>query len=81
MKKTNTVTIDEKNPDSVQLIADAILKVSEAFEQLENSRLTRRAIVLLLQDSIGVARISRTEIESVLDYAPKLKDLYLKKKI
>ena len=77
-KQTITIDTKEENPEPVEIIADAILKVSEGFEKLNNSQLSRRAIILLLHDAIGVTYISKKQIGYVLDYAPKMKDYYIK---
>ncbi len=83
MKKTiKTVSIktDEENPQPVELIAESILEIAEAFKKINSSRLNKKAIVLLLQDAIGVSKINKREIELVLEYAPKLAEIFLKKK-
>ncbi len=77
-KQAVKVKLDEENPESIELIAKSIIQVSEAFEKINSSPLKRRAIVLLLQDAIGVGRIGKSEIELILDHAPKLKNYYLK---
>lgn len=77
-KQTISINTKDENPEPVELIADSIIKVSEAFDKINKLPLSRRAIVLLLQDAIGSTKISKKEIELVLDYAPKLKDYYIK---
>lgn len=77
-KQTITIDTKEENPEPVEIIADSILKVAEGFQKLNDSRLSRRAIILLLHDAIGVTYISKRQIGYVLDYAPKLKDYYVK---
>ncbi len=79
-KQTVVIETKEENAEPVEIIADAILKVSEAMDKLNNSRLSRRAIVLLIHDAIGAVYISKKQIGYVLDYAPKLKDYYIKTK-
>ncbi len=76
--KSITVKTNEENPESVELIADSIIKVADAFEKINKSSLTRRAIVLLLHDTIGSAKITKKQIELVLDNAPLLKKYYVK---
>lgn len=77
-KQTITIKTNEENPESIELIAQSIIQVSEAFEKINRSPLKRKAIVLLIQDAIGATKIGKKEIELVLDYAPKLKDYYVK---
>lgn len=76
--QTIKVTSKEENPEPVELIADAVIKVAEGFDKINKSRLTERAIVLLLHDAIGVTYITKKQIGYVLKYAPKLKDYYTK---
>lgn len=78
VKEKITVKLDDLNPEPIELIAKSIIDVAEAFQKINNSKLKKRAIVLLLQDSIGSTNITRTQIELVLEHAPKLKDIYLK---
>jgi hypothetical protein len=76
--KTITVKVNEENPEPLELLAKAIIDVSEGFEKINSCRLTRRAIVLLLQAAIGGGRVTFQQINDILDYGPKLKSLYLK---
>jgi hypothetical protein len=50
-------------------------QLSNAFKKIEASKLTRRAIVLLLQDQTD---LSQRDINAVLDAAPKLEKYYTK---
>lgn len=59
-------------------IAEAVKNVSEAAEKMESSGLSRRAILVLLQESIGSRRVTRDQISLVLDHLPRLKAIYLK---
>jgi len=70
---------DQENPEPIELIAKSIIDIAEGFEKLKTSKLKRRAIVLLLQDAIGSSNITKSQIEKVLEYTPKLKDIYLNK--
>lgn len=78
-QKNQTVTIktDEQNPEPIELIAKAIIGVSDAFDKINKSQLRRRVVLLLLQDAIP-GKIRLADIESVLEWAPRLKSLYLK---
>jgi predicted Fe-Mo cluster-binding NifX family protein len=70
---------NEENPESVELLAESIIKVAEGFEKLLSSRLTQRAYEVLLQDGIGAPKITRTQIRLVLEALPRLKGWYIKK--
>jgi hypothetical protein len=74
-KQTITVKTDEQNPEPLELIAQSIIEVAEAFQKINNSRLKRRAILVLLKDITG---LGMREIELILDTAPELKDYYTK---
>jgi len=76
--KTITVKVNEQNPEPLDILAKAIIDVSDGFDKINKSKLTRKAIVLLLQAAIGVSHISQKNINDVLDYAPKLKSIYTK---
>lgn len=76
--KQITVKVNEENPEPLDILAKSIIDVSEGFERINKSKLTRKAIVILLQNAIGSSRISQTNINDVLDYAPKLKSIYTK---
>lgn len=74
-KQTITVKSNEENPESIELIAESIIKVAEGFNIINNSRLERRAVLLLLRDITG---LNMGDIAKVLDAAPKLKHYYIK---
>jgi hypothetical protein len=76
--KQITVKVNEQNPEPLDILAKSIIDVLEGFEQINKSKLTRKAIVLLLQNAIGSSRISQQNINDVLDYAPSLKRIYTK---
>jgi hypothetical protein len=62
---------------NLEELAVSIEKVSRGFQALEHSRLKQKTIVLLLQSAIGSTNITKKQIESVLEYAPRLEELYL----
>ena len=70
-----TVKVNEENPEPIELIAKSIIDISNSFQRINESRLKRRVIILLLEDMTGV---SITSINKILDAAPKLKDVYIK---
>lgn len=63
----------------LELIAEHIEKVADAFQKINSSRLSRELVVMMLLKTIGASKINQTQINLVLDYAPKLKQIYLKK--
>lgn len=79
MSKENIkITKSEENPETVELLAKSVVQVAEASKKLLNSGLTKRAIIVLLQDGIGTSKINKTQIELVLDNLPRLKAWYVK---
>jgi hypothetical protein len=70
---------DEENSESVELLAQSIVQVAEGFQKVLSSPLTKRALIVLLQDGIGTSKITKSQIELVLDGLPRLKGWYLKK--
>lgn len=84
-QKTITVKTDEENPEAIEIIADAIIKIADAFDRIEKSKLSRRALILLIQDNCehvgqGFRKkpIARGDIEKVLDSIQSLKKAYIK---
>lgn len=78
MKENITIKKDESNPESTELLAKSIIQVADASLKLLNSGLSKRAIVVLLQDGIGVTKINKKQIELVLENLPRLKAWYVK---
>jgi len=73
--RTVTIKTDEENPEPYELIADSIIKISEAFEKINSGRLKRRVILLLIKDMTG---IGLSEIEKVFIAAEGLKNTFIK---
>lgn len=63
----------------LSILASEILHLSQGMKTIEEGKLSKRAIILLLQDAIGTTKITRLQIELVLDYLPRLKEIYLRK--
>ena len=77
--KTITVKTNEENPEPVELIAQSIIQIAEAAKRISESRLRKRAIVLLIKDAIPPKyKVGMTEIEQVLEAAESLKRHYIK---
>lgn len=70
---------NEENPESVELLAQSIIQVAEGFEKVLNSKLTPRALEVLLQDAVGASKITRSQLRLVLEALPRLKGWYIKK--
>lgn len=65
---------DPENPEPIELLEREIKACAEGARALLNSRLRRRALLVLLSDSSGV---NRTTIERVLTAAANLDKDYL----
>lgn len=68
---------NDKNPEPMEVIAEAIIEVSRGFKKLSNSKLQQRVIVLLIKDITGQ---SISDIEKVLYAATRLENKYIKQK-
>lgn len=73
-----TVKQDAKNPEPLELIAQSIIDIANAWKKIQNSGLTKRAIVLLIQDADK--SLTQSAISSVLDIVPRLADRYIVRK-
>lgn len=62
-------------PESTEILADSIVRISNALEQLSKSGLNHKAIVILIQAS---TKLSRRDIEAVLDAQKRLAGWYCK---
>ena len=69
---------DEDNPESVELLAQSIVKVADGFDRLLKSSLHERAYLTLLHDYIGAGKINKKQISLVLKALPRLKAWYIK---
>lgn len=79
MNKPNIrIVKNEENPEPMELLAQSIIQVSDAFKKIQSFKLSQRAIVVLLQDGIGATKISKKQIALVLDNLPRLRAWYLK---
>lgn len=73
--QTVKVVSDSEFSEPLEVVADSIIKIANAFDAINNSRLSRRAVILLIQDATGC---KQADIADILDVAPKLKKIYLK---
>lgn len=64
---------DEENPVPKEILADAIVRISEAVTALRRSGLNERAIIVLVSDK---TKISKGVVEDVLDGLDSLRAAY-----
>lgn len=67
------VVVKSDPPETTEILADAIVRLSEAHEKLKSSGLNRKAIILLLNDATGVGK---RDIATILDAMPRLRGWY-----
>ena len=67
------VKMENDTEEPLSVIVSSLHKVAEGFDQINESGLSRRAIVLLLHDA---TRVGKKDIESILDAAPLLVERY-----
>ena len=65
-----------EQPESTEILAEAIVNIGKATKKLTDSRLNREAIVILIQ---AKTKINRATIETVLNSLPQLERWYLNK--
>lgn len=63
----------EDQPETKEILAEAIIRIGEAFAKLQESGLNRKAIVILIQ---AETKISRKDINTVLDALNQLRGWY-----
>ena len=77
--KNIRVKKSEENPESAEVLASAIIKIAEGFEQLLSSQLTEEAIVQLLMGMPAMAsNVSKSQIRLILKNLKRLKGWYIK---
>lgn len=76
MKTNLKIKQDPKNPVPAEVIADALIKLSRAIKVLEETKLNRRAIVILLSHS---SRVNMTDVEKVVDSLASMETDWIKK--
>lgn len=73
MAKNIEVKLNEEQPESTEIIAASIIKISDGFSRLLRSGLNERALLVLIKDHTGVAM---HEVKKVMDCLPRLKEIY-----
>lgn len=73
-----SVVKDEEKVIEIKIMEEAIVQVATAARKLLSSRLSKRAIVVLIKDSMSGSGLPLKDIEWVLDCASKLDSRYLK---
>lgn len=66
---------NENNPETKEILAEAIIKISEAMDSLDKSGLNRHAISVLIQFE---TKLAMRDINAVLDALKRLRGWYCK---
>lgn len=76
---------NEEKPESREILAEAIVKISGALEELSKSGLNEHAIIVLLNDACPAVgsgydkrKPTKKEIKAVLDSLKRLRAWYCK---
>ncbi len=77
--KKVVVKNNDENPIPTEIIAESIIKISDAITKMKSTKLTDRVIYLLIKDSISGSNIGLRDIETVLNAAKDLSKNYIKK--
>jgi hypothetical protein len=70
MSRSVTVKQNDENPEPLEVIAASVIKVAEGIEKMAKSGLSKRAIVVLLNDVTGVPK---GHIGLLIDAGPALR--------
>lgn len=76
---SETPKVVDDNDSGPEVLASAIQEVAAAARKLLGSRLTKRAVLVLIQDEIGGRTVSLQTISTVLDSASRLESTYVKR--
>lgn len=64
---------NKDKPESTEILAEAIVRIGDAFEKLKQSGLNESAIVILVHDA---SKVSKSNIRLVLNSLKRLKGWY-----
>ena len=64
---------NEENPEPTEVLAEAVIRISENLQKLEKSGLNKRAIVVLVHD---YTKVAKRDIELILESLAVLKGWY-----
>lgn len=73
------ITKSEEKPETPELLADSIIRISKGFGQLTTQGLTLEAVVILLKGMRGMNNVSVPAIRMTLENLPKLASYYVRK--
>lgn len=74
LPQTVTIRRNETEPEAMELVAEALIKVADGIDQMRKHA-TDRLIVVILHDLTGVGKPA---IRALLSAAPKIRAEYLR---
>lgn len=77
MTRAVTVKQDPENEIGAEIIAKSIVDIADAMKKINATRLSRRALVILISSN---SKLPMSKVELVLNNLDALADIYLKKK-
>lgn len=81
-KKAKNIRVikNEENPETPEILAASLIKISEAFEKLSGvGNIDNDGLCALLSNMTGMRSVGKRDIMLVLENLPKLKSYYIKK--
>lgn len=82
VKKHQNIRVkkNEDKPETPEILAASLIKISEAFEKLQGvGNLDNDAIACLIQNMNGCKSLAKGDIKLVLANLPRLKSYYIRK--
>lgn len=78
MEKKEINVINEDDVVSLEILAESIVKISDAMDKLLSTPVTLDTIVLLIKNTPGMSQVSKVDIRNTLLNIQKMKEKYLK---
>lgn len=80
-KKARNIRVikDAENPETPEILAASIIRISEGFKAMKRDGLTDEALIALLKGMKGMSHVKQDDIALVLENLPKLSSYYIKK--
>ena len=81
MARNVKVIKNEETPETPEVLADSIIRISKGFQHLTTQGLNQKAIIVLLKGMNGMNAVPVPAIRLVLENLPKLASYYVRKPI
>lgn len=80
MTRNIKIVKNEENPETPEVLADAIIRIANAFEKLMSQELKQEALVALLKEMPGMTTVGKRDIALILTNLKRLKGYYVRSK-